>query len=611
MPYRLRKQALYIGVTILLLSPACACAQQTAPLESVQQNSPSLTLADYQFLSSFKSFIVHLFGKIHIFGIVNVGSIAVPAATFCPRGSDYPDGCAGAPSANAYAIQHPNFFNGYANQSGQSYVTRPYWNAPGIDYPVGINAATLPSGITVNSLQDPETSCTACSISGTTLTVAGTLVGTWQAGNTVTNSAATVSYGTIVSQLTGTIGGVGTYLLSQPQSISSSAMGVLPIGCTQIARPQVVCSTTSGATTTLNGFDFSLHGGIFFSSLGAGNLLVENSKFVWAGASFSGYIAGTTLTVTSMTSGTIGTVTNLSGAGVTPSTQVVSQLTGTPGGLGTYVVSISQNLGSSASPQAFSTNPYSVYNFAQFGNTGNVTFNNNYLDGMGYTAPQSFAVLIDSGSGAGNFTAAYNYGKDTVARYYNFNNTGTCTLMYNYLEGMVDTNANIVHGEITLASGGACTSSIYSYNTFLQPAYQVQQPGGVLIDVTATFSPYFSAGATTTVALWQLDHNIAVSNYACYSGPGCTGIYAGANGITDSTVLSVLNSGQTYANVVDQANYADTIGAYLCYNLATGIFNGSTIASCSGLNADIELRSGLPILNTAFGDPSTTCPGAY
>jgi hypothetical protein len=34
------------------------------------------------------------------------------------------DGCAGAPPASAYTIQHPDFFSGYAAQSGQTYVTR-------------------------------------------------------------------------------------------------------------------------------------------------------------------------------------------------------------------------------------------------------------------------------------------------------------------------------------------------------------------------------------------------------------------------------------------------------------------------------------------------------
>jgi hypothetical protein len=59
------------------------------------------------------------------------------------------DGCAGAPKASAYTIQHPDFFSGYARQSGQSYVTKggckgepnchPPWAVAGVDYPVGVS----------------------------------------------------------------------------------------------------------------------------------------------------------------------------------------------------------------------------------------------------------------------------------------------------------------------------------------------------------------------------------------------------------------------------------------------------------------------------------------
>ncbi len=61
----------------------------------------------------------------------------------------FDDGCAGAPPASAYTVQHPDFFSGYARQSGQSYVTtggckgqpncHPQWAVAGVDYPVGVS----------------------------------------------------------------------------------------------------------------------------------------------------------------------------------------------------------------------------------------------------------------------------------------------------------------------------------------------------------------------------------------------------------------------------------------------------------------------------------------
>jgi len=63
--------------------------------------------------------------------------------------STFADGCAGAPRASAYTIEHPDFFSGYAQQSGQTYVStggckgdahcHPPWAVAGVDYPVGVS----------------------------------------------------------------------------------------------------------------------------------------------------------------------------------------------------------------------------------------------------------------------------------------------------------------------------------------------------------------------------------------------------------------------------------------------------------------------------------------
>ncbi len=63
------------------------------------------------------------------------------------------------------------------------------------------------------------------------------------------------------------------------------------------------------------------------------------------GAVVTGSIAGTTLTVTAVTSGTLGVGSVLSGSGVTASTTITALGTGT-GGTGTYTVNTSQTAGS-------------------------------------------------------------------------------------------------------------------------------------------------------------------------------------------------------------------------------------------------------------------------
>jgi hypothetical protein len=94
--------------------------------------------------------------------------IATSSSAQCP--SAYADGCSPAPTANADTIQVPNFFTGYAQQNGQTYVSTPPWNVAGVNYPVGINAsyaenlvnpatAPLPTGCSFVRGSNPYVTC--------------------------------------------------------------------------------------------------------------------------------------------------------------------------------------------------------------------------------------------------------------------------------------------------------------------------------------------------------------------------------------------------------------------------------------------------------------------
>lgn len=65
-------------------------------------------------------------------------------------------------------------------------------------------------------------------------------------------------------------------------------------------------------------------------------------------ASFTASISGTNLTVTAMTTGTILVNMTITDSGVTTGTRVLSQTSGTTGGVGVYVVSVSQTITSRA-----------------------------------------------------------------------------------------------------------------------------------------------------------------------------------------------------------------------------------------------------------------------
>lgn len=95
-------------------------------------------------------------------------------------------------------------------------------------------------------------------------------------------------------------------------------------------------------------------------------------------ASFTGSIATTTLTVSAISAGSIYPSMQISGTGVTAGTRIVAQLTGTAGGTGTYTVSASQTVASTAMtgdlPSRIQVDQDGVYNVqfsAQFVNTTN------------------------------------------------------------------------------------------------------------------------------------------------------------------------------------------------------------------------------------------------
>jgi hypothetical protein len=463
MIYCLKKCVPYITLAILLLSPICALAQHAAPLESARRDNTSLPVVDDQFLASLTSFIVHLFGTIHIFGVVNVGSIAASATSLCPQGSAYADGCSGAPAANIYTTQHSNFFTGYANQSGQTYSTRPPWNVAGVDYPVGINAAALPGGITPTTLVDAAVSTGAGVPPGCSYTLSRVQI-TCQSGSSLVingydfsgdNPGDPASVFLVVQspfsgpctienskfgwnsnpwnvfelgQFSGctslTLKNNYVDLAGAPNTLSYvwdwnySGNGSITLQYNAIyhlvARVLEADTRGSGSICTfrdnyIEGFTYiagSPHGEISLSNTGGGcdqaiqsyNTILEpasagcapngsnycdltapispyigqivNVSLLQADhnvlvgnfgqqAKFTGYITGTTLTVTAVSSGTLGTDGanwnfGLFGSGVIVGTKISAQTSGTTGGVGVYTVTSNQTLGNSASPVAIS-----------------------------------------------------------------------------------------------------------------------------------------------------------------------------------------------------------------------------------------------------------------
>ena len=138
-------------------------------------------------------------------------------------------------------------------------------------------------------------------------------------------------------------------------------------------------------------------------------------------ASFTGSITTTTLTVSAVSAGSIFPSMQITGTGVTVGTRIVAQLTGTTGGAGTYTVSISQTVTSTAMTgdlpskiKVLQDGLYNVQFSAQFINTTNdvqdisIWFRKNGTDVAGSNSQFGIKARKSTGS-ASRLIAAMNF----------------------------------------------------------------------------------------------------------------------------------------------------------------------------------------------------------
>lgn len=107
------------------------------------------------------------------------------------------------------------------------------------------------------------------------------------------------------------------------------------------SRPTLTLDTATTSTLNILSSDITLQ-----NFLIVGNFASIAAALTLATASVTASISGTTMTVTAVGSGTLYPGCHLSGTGVTAGTQIVNQLTGTTGGVGTYTVNKSQTVAS-------------------------------------------------------------------------------------------------------------------------------------------------------------------------------------------------------------------------------------------------------------------------
>jgi hypothetical protein len=171
------------------------------------------------------------------------------------------------------------------------------------------------------------------SISGGVLTVTAVTFGTIAVGQNLQDTTGALSGGTqITGFLTGS-GGIGTYSISVAQTVPSETMSALTASSQVIPNLRARIGQTVYASTYTQVINaLGSWAQVAAISIGSANT---------PGAVIVGFISGTTMTVLSAITGTIVAGQTLSDAVgvIIVGTTVTSQISGTPGGAGTYTVS--------------------------------------------------------------------------------------------------------------------------------------------------------------------------------------------------------------------------------------------------------------------------------
>ncbi|BCH11938.1 hypothetical protein MesoLj131c_61960 [Mesorhizobium sp. 131-3-5] len=203
-----------------------------------------------------------------------------------------------------------------------------------------------------------------------------------------------------------------------------------------------------------------------------------------ATAAVTGSIAGNVLYVTAMTSGSLVAGALLSGTGVAAGTQITNQLSGTPGGIGQYAVSIEQEVASEAISATYGTFTVSaiVSGTLSVGQT---------LSGTGVTAGTRIMQL---GSGQG-LTGTYFVDKTQTAA------SGTVTASATPLGVSYDS----VGGGFVITSGinGAASTVAFATGTVSDDLFLTQATGGTLSQgADGTTPAAFMAAITQLTQNW-------------------------------------------------------------------------------------------------------------
>ena len=235
----------------------------------------------------------------------------------------------------------------------------------------GTEAISSTSSIVTNS-------STNSSISGTTLTIGGTVTGYFGVGQMISGTGVTA--GTTITALGTGTGGAGTYTVNIPQTAGASIIKVAASASTTMTVTSISSGGILGVGDTISG-----------PGVAPGTVITSVAN----NSSQTCSISGNTLTVVGPVTGCFGVGQYLVGTGVANGTMITGLGTGT-GGPGTYTVNFSQTM------PTFSGTEY-MYSFST-GGIGNYAVSQNLAVAANATITAFQPINSNSGGGVGTYT---------------------------------------------------------------------------------------------------------------------------------------------------------------------------------------------------------------
>lgn len=446
--------------------------------------------------------------------------------------------------------------------------------------------------------------------SGTTLTITSIISGTITVGMLLTNGSITA--GTTITAVGTGVGGIGTYTVSTSQILSSntivgsqslnSILNLYSSGNVTLGMPITGTNITAGtrisdslfAVGTTGSYKLSTptNGAVFTGSISGNTLTVStlSSGTISVGmpisgagilqnsASFTGSIAGTTLTVSSAVTGYISTGMIISGTYIISGTTITAQLTGTAGaGSGaTYTVSVSQTVastsitGSGPTVIASGAGPYVLQTpstlYSPTGITGRID------DGISITTAGNILTVTSTPTGSIYFGMTVTAG----------------TRVIGFLSGSGGAGTYLVDNAPQIATITSVTGSLSS-TTFYGGLPSTTITGVPDIKLNTALFTGSTSGASTTITVSSVTSGyisvgMIISGTGITVGTKITAQTSGNAGSTGNYTMSntvTISSGTVITGIPDfaQFNYTNSTGILSASNGTTGALSGGTLFS--------------------------------